>query len=135
MSRHTGVRVFRKNEDGSLTEVDYHNERMANAYDAGEVARKYGGGDGDFVADFRNGDVLDFSVKDRKPTGMRHENMRHLPERELPSTLMDVDNPVATDQSIGMFGAFFGENASNNTAYESGGAAVEHAADLDNVDY
>jgi hypothetical protein len=118
------MRLFRKQEDGSLSEVKT-NQRLTGLYDAVLVATRENG-DGQYVADFMDGSVADFEVEDGEAQRMSRDLIRNVNLDDMPHRQVDVDATRRTTTSdIGLYGAMFSEGTREETQEEKAMPAVE----------
>jgi len=117
------MRVFRVENDAIAEEVKT-NQRLAGIYDAVHVARSLG--DGDYDADFGDGSVMRFTVKNGQPTGIGPESVRNVNLDDMPHRQWDNDVTQQTVRStVSRLGGMFDDDNQKPAFSRDDAAAVE----------
>lgn len=102
------MRLFRVNGEEIVDEVNT-TERLAGVYDAVHVARATG--DGEYDADFGDGSVMRFSVKDGMPSGIGPDSVRNVNLDDRPHRVWDNHvTSSSVNAPVSSLGAIFDEN-------------------------
>lgn len=122
------MRLFQVLEDGNFREVTSdtarQNGELSGVYEAVALARQLKE-DGQFIADYGDGQVLRFQVANDTAIGVRPENIRNLPMDKTPARLTDVQEGKHDPEDEGVMSPYGALYSSGKTDDIGGANAIE----------
>lgn len=108
------MRLFQVLDKGEFREVTTPGGRIAGVHEAVGVARNAVKA-GKFIADYGDGQVLQFDVKDGTAFGVGAQNMSSVRKEQTPAYITDKQNgTLKPEKNISTGGVLYGESRSND---------------------